>query len=191
MNTDLKKMENTQSNLTFVKDQLSEYLETQGDHLLPLIAEKIREEPKLSNLWGLKPNKIQKENTAMMVEHMKNIFKEKTNVFKYYSQTQLELVKIAGQYAIQSAGIQVMAQITVEIEEKTKIVTKTIEDGNIEFMASRSRQLDDMEQYRTKHPNDTFGIENYQEILDNMMTKRKESIQAVLSQFLDSMQKKQ
>lgn len=186
MENNLNELKKQQTNLVNVSNNLSDYLKSQSDEISPLIIEKINEEPRLKNLWGLMPNKITKEHNAMTVERMRQIFKSKTDVFEYYSQTQLELVKIAGQIMIQKADVSGVAELTKHIEKETEELNLVIEKGNKSFFASRARQMADREQYK----NDKEAYDTYNGILSSALKKRTESIDILTEQYLNAMKKR-
>ncbi len=147
----------SEEDLQVVSNKMKEYISTENEAVLEAIRKKLNERPGI--IGTIFPSKVKKEFDKLTIQKMKSLFETRENMLSVYTNTQIELARLAGDKMIESKilqydgelskqGMQIKADLTEFAQLKINDMSDTFEKSRIPFGERRARQLKDADKYK-------------------------------------------
>jgi hypothetical protein len=147
MDNKLSRLDGTPTeDLRQISSAMQQYLNTENEATLNTAIEKLNQRPGL--VQRLFPTAYQKEQQRIDIQRMRSIANSKEEMFRLYTEVQLEIAKKQGDALIASVGMHLQTKLTAFATERIDEISQTIGESRQRFMQRIKPQLSDLESYR-------------------------------------------
>lgn len=126
--------------------EVQQYITTENETTLQAALDKMNQRPGL--MARLFPTAYEKEQQRITLHKMRSMAEAKEEMFKLYTQVQLEIARKQGDALIASVGMQLHAKLTAFAAERIDEITQTIDESREKFMGRMRPQLAGVENYK-------------------------------------------
>jgi hypothetical protein len=125
---------------------MQQYIRTENEAALQTALDKINQKPGL--LRRLFPTAYEKEQQRITVQRMRSMAKAKEDLFKLYTDVQLEIARKQGDALIASVGMDLQTKLTAFAAERIDEITDTINESRLRFLKRIRPQYEEIENYK-------------------------------------------
>jgi hypothetical protein len=152
----LIKVDANSNELQLFNQHMKEYLTTRRESILETMRRDLNRKPGI--LRSIFPNKVSKLQESLSLEEMRNMFKTEQELLSVYTNTQLELAKLAASHLIKAKsikynselsalGMEIQSQLSEFAQVRINKMSATFEKSKTEFGERRARQLQEAKKY--------------------------------------------
>jgi hypothetical protein len=94
------------------------------------------------------PTAYEKEQQRITVQRMRSLAKSREDMFKLYTDVQLEIARKQGDALIASVGMDLQAKLTTFAAERIDEITDTVNESRVKFMKRMRPQYEEVENYK-------------------------------------------